>query len=129
MNSLKLRLARKRKKPVFLRQNWFRFPSLGKKWRAAKGNQNKLRMHRKGKGFMPHPGYGSPKAVKGLHPSGLEEVRVFNKEDLSKIDAKKQCARIAASVGNRKYMEISKKASEKGIRILNQRKIESKEGK
>ena len=34
---LKLRRKLKRKKPEFLRQNWFRFPKLGEKWRRPRG--------------------------------------------------------------------------------------------
>lgn len=126
MNNLKLRLRAKRKKPVFLRQNWFRFPSLGKKWRAAKGNQNKLRMHIRDKGFMPDPGYGSPAAVRGFHPSGLEEMRVFNAEQLEKVEPKRYAVRIAGSVGKKKRLEIMKKAESLKIKILNPTKIEEK---
>lgn len=125
MNPLTLRRRQKRKKPEFLRQNWFRFPSLGKKWRAAKGNQNKLRMHIKGKGFEPHPGYGSPALVRGSHPSGLKEIRVFNAKGLEGVDPKKYCIRIASSVGKKKKLEITKKAQELKIRVLNPAKVET----
>ncbi len=119
MNALKLREKMKRKKPEFMRQNWFRFPSLGKKWRAPKGNQSKLRMHKKGKGFLPHPGYGSPSAARGLHPSGLKEVLVQNSNGLNAVDNKKQCVRIASTVGNKKRQEIVKRAEELKIKVLN----------
>lgn len=118
-NALKLRMKQKRKKPEFLAQNWFRFPSLGKKWRAPIGKRNKLRKHIKAKGFLPKAGYGSPSAVRGFHPSGFEEIRVFNLSDLQKINPQKQCARIAAGVGNRKKTEMVKKAGELKIRVLN----------
>ncbi len=121
----KLHLKMKRSKPAFLRQNWFRFPSLGKKWRAAKGNQNKLRMHIKGKGFLPTVGYGSPKEVRGLHPSGLKEALVFNLNDMGKLDPKAQCARIGSSVGKKKRQEMVKKAGELKIRVLNPGKTAS----
>lgn len=119
MNQLKLRRRQKRKKPEFLRQNWFRFPSLGKKWRAPIGKRNKLRKHIKGKGFLPKSGYGSPSSAKGLHPSGLAEVRVFNETDFGKMNTKTQCIRIASGVGKKKRLEIIKKAAEMKIRVLN----------
>jgi len=78
MNLLKIRLEKKRKKPEFLRQNWFRLKRLGRKWRAPKGKQSKLRRHFFGKGHIPSIGYGSPSAVRGLHPSGLQEVLVLS---------------------------------------------------
>lgn len=118
-DAMKLRMKMKRKKPQFLRQNWFRFPSLGLKWRAPIGKRNKLRKHIKGKGFLPKAGYGSPLAAKGLHPSGLVEARVFNAADLQKINPATGCARIASAVGGKKKAEIIKKAAEMKIRVLN----------
>lgn len=118
-NQMNLRRKMKRKKPEFLRQNWFRFPSLGMKWRAPIGKRNKLRKHIKGKGFLPKAGYGSPLSVKGFHPSGLMEVRVFNENDLQKINPKTDCARIASAVGGKKRADIIKKAAEMKIRVLN----------
>ncbi|HIQ50214.1 MAG TPA: 50S ribosomal protein L32e [Nanoarchaeota archaeon] len=116
---LKIRRIMKRKKPEFLRQNWFRFPRLGEKWRRPKGRHSKLRRHEKGKGFLPHPGYGSPALVRGLHPSGLKEVRVFNVNDLEGLDPKIHAVRIASQVGKKKRIEIMKKAQELGLRVLN----------
>ena len=121
---LKLRRKLKRKKPEFLRQNWFRFPKLGEKWRRPRGRHSKLRRHFKGKGFMPDPGYGSPKEVRGLHPSGLREVRVFNVKDLEGLDPNVHAVRIAAQVGMKKRIEIMKRAQERGLRVLNPVKVE-----
>lgn len=118
-SALNLRRKRKLKKPEFLRQNWFRFPSLGKKWRAPIGKRNKLRKHIKGKGFLPKAGYGSPSAAKGLHPSGLSEVRVFNENGLQDINPETGCARIASGVGRKKRTEIVRKAEQMKIRVLN----------
>ncbi len=64
-------------------------------------------------------GYRSPKAVRGLHPSGLEDVLVYNVKDLEKLNPETQGARIASTVGKRKKIEIIKRARELGIRILN----------
>ncbi len=116
---LRLRRILKRKKPEFLRQNWFRFKKLGEKWRRPKGKHSKLRKRIKGKGSVPHPGYGSPKAVRGLHPSGLVEVRVFNPSQLEGLDPKVHAIKIASTVGRKKRIEIMKKAEELGLRVLN----------
>ncbi len=116
---LRLRRLIKRKKPDFLRQNWFKYPRLGEKWRRPKGRHSKLRRHMKHKGFLPKPGYGSPSLVKGLHPSGLEEVRVFRPEDLKNLDPKIHGIRIASQVGKKKRLEIMKVAKEKGFRVFN----------
>ena len=115
-----------KKKPKFLRQEWYRNPSLGKKWRAPKGKQSKLRRHKKGKGFIPTPGYGSPKTLRGKHPCGLQEVLVRNLSDMDNVKQEEQCIRIASKVGRKTRQEIIKRAEEKGIKILNKEKVERK---
>lgn len=127
MKALKLRAKMKRKKPNFMREGSKNFKRVGKKWRRPRGDQSKLRKHKKSKGFIPHPGYGSPRSVRGLHPSGFEEVLVFNTKDLERINPEKQACRIASTVGKKKRIEIMKKTEEKKIKVLNPFKIEVKE--
>lgn len=118
-----------KKKQKFLRQEWFRKVSLGKKWRAPKGKQSKLRKHIKGKGFIPTVGYGSPKSMRGKHPCGLVEVVVRNTSELDRIEPGKECIKIASTVGRKKRGDIIKKAQEKKIKILNPKKAEKKKAK
>ncbi len=108
-----------RKLPKFLRQSWQAYKRLGKKWRRPRGIHSKLRRKERGKGFIPKPGYGAPKSLKWLHPSGMKEVLVFNVNDLQKIDSKTEAVKIAHAVGKRKRAEILKKAEEKKIKVLN----------
>jgi large subunit ribosomal protein L32e len=108
-----------RKKPKFLRPGARAYKKLGLKWRRVRGMHGKLRRHEKSKGKMPSPGYGAPKKLKYLHPSGLKEVLVFNANDLQKIDAKTEAARIAHAVGKKKRTELLKKAEELKIKVLN----------
>jgi len=126
MDNLKLRLKIKRKKPVFIRSRGKILRRVGMKWRAPKGIHSKLRMHKREAGNLPRPGYGSPRAVKGLHPSGFEEFLVYNLKDLEKINPEKQACRISATVGKKKRLEIMKKADELKIKVLNPFKIEEK---
>lgn len=126
MNDLKTRAKLKRKKPEFKRQGEKNVKRLGRKWRAPKGNQSKLRMHKISRGFIPNTGYGSPKSVRNLHPSGFEDVLVCNKSQLEKMDPQKQACRIASSVGKKKKIDIMKKAGEMKIKVLNPCKIETK---
>ncbi|NIM47297.1 MAG: 50S ribosomal protein L32e [Candidatus Aenigmarchaeota archaeon] len=126
MKKLKLRVKRKRKKPEFIRQSGRNLKRLGKKWRRPRGSQSKLRQHKKARGFIPHPGYGSPKSVKGLHPSGFEEVLVFNVKNLEKINPEKQACRIASAVGMKKRLKIMEKTKELKIKVLNPLRIEIK---
>src|SRR3989338_7784115 len=117
----------KRKK--FFRQEWFRMGNRKKKWekwRTPRGNQSKLRMHIKNKGFMPLVGYGSPKATRGVHPSGLKEAIVYNAQQLQFVASagKSYAVRIAAGVGGLKRKSIQDAAEKLKLKILNPKKIE-----
>ncbi|MBS7607938.1 50S ribosomal protein L32e [Candidatus Bathyarchaeota archaeon] len=117
--ALRLRAKIKKKKPDFVRQESWRYDRLKENWRRPKGIDNKMR--RKIKGWPPtvNVGYRGPKAARGLHPSGYEEVIVCNVEDLKKVDPKTQAVRIAHTVGKRKRMQIIQEAKKKKITILN----------
>ena len=68
---------------------------------------------------MARVGYGSPVAVKGLHPSGFQDVLMSRVQDLDELDPSTQAVRIARTVGQRKRMDIVKKARSLGLKILN----------
>lgn len=119
MRALKLRKRIKAKKPGFKRQEWFKCPKLGIKWRRPKGKDSKLKRGIKARGSRPSPGYSSPAGARGLDSSGHKPVRVFNTEDLNKIDPNKQIAVMGKTVGRKKRIEIIKRAEEKGIKISN----------
>lgn len=111
---------KKRKKPRFHRQRSHFFKRLyGKGWRRPRGKDSLQRRGCQSRGARPTPGYGQPRKVRGLHPSGFREVLVFNPQQLEKIDASKQAARISASTGKKKRLQIVKKAQELGVRVLN----------
>src|SRR5206468_13057923 len=71
-------------------------------------------------------GYKGPRISRGLHPSGYNDVLVFNTRDLTKIDPKKDAVRIAHGVGNKKRIDIVSEATKLQIKILNPGKIEAK---
>ena len=111
----------KKRAPRFRRQEWFRFARLGEKWRKPRGRDSKMRLGMSGKPAVPSIGYRSPKEVRGVHPSGLIEVRVGTPRELERVDASKQAIRIASSVGRRKREQILARARELKIRVLNPR--------
>ena len=118
---LRIRAKIKRKKPRFLRQEWWRYPKFKNdpKWSRPKGIDSKMRLKKKGKARSPSIGWSSPKAVRGLHPSGYEEVLVHNVRELEAIDPSRQAARIARTVGARKREAIIERAKELGVKVLN----------
>lgn len=116
---LRLRLLMERREPRWMRMNSWLNRKLQNGWRRPKSLDNKIKKQRKGYPPLVKAGYGKPRLVRGLHPTGYEEVIIHNIKELDPIDPRKQAVRIAATVGLRKRIEIARKASEKGIRILN----------
>lgn len=114
---LKLRRKMKKRKPVFRRQEYFKHARLSKVWRKAKGRHSKLRRGERGRGRRPSPGYGSPKAARGLARSGLRPVLVANVSEISRLDPKTQSAIIKSAVGKKKRTDMQRLAKEKGIRL------------
>ncbi len=116
---LELRKKIKSKKPDFVRYESWRYKRVKPNWRKPKGIDSKVREKRKGWIKMPDIGYRSPKVVRGLHPSGFEEVLVYRPEDLEKLDPTKHAVRIAHTVGTRKRLAILEKAEELELVVLN----------
>jgi large subunit ribosomal protein L32e len=116
---LALRSAKNTARPKFRRQEWFRYRKFGDAWRKPQGGQSKLRRHFGYRWNIPSIGYRGPRAVRGLHPSGFQEILVHNSNQLEGLDATKQAVRIAHGVGTRKREMIEKACDEKGLRILN----------
>ena len=112
----------KHKKPKFRRQESWRYKRVTDRWRRPHGIDSKMRKKVKGWPASPTVGYQSPKASRGLHPSGYMETRVFNVEDLGGIDPEIQAVRVAHTVGAKKRLEIIAAAEQKGIHVLNSRK-------
>ncbi|MEM5853284.1 MAG: 50S ribosomal protein L32e [Candidatus Aenigmatarchaeota archaeon] len=108
-----------RKKPEFKRWLSQFYKRLNESWRRPRGMHSKIRKRKKSKIKMPNIGYGAPKNLRYLHPSGLMEVLVYNVKDLEKIDPSKQAIKIAHTVGKKKRQEILKKAEEMKIKVLN----------
>ncbi|AEH61066.1 Ribosomal protein L32e [Methanosalsum zhilinae DSM 4017] len=117
----KVRKVQKDKKPQFKRADSHKHKRLDSNWRKPRGLQSKLRRHIKAKGSLAQVGYGSPSKVKGLHPSGYQEVMVNTLSDIDNVDPLTQAIRIGRTVGGRKRSLIESKAMDIGIKILNLR--------
>ncbi|TFG57229.1 MAG: 50S ribosomal protein L32e [Methanomassiliicoccus sp.] len=117
--ALEMRNGKNRKRPAFLRQEWFRYSKLGEKWRKPRGIHSKMRRHLSYRPPVVSIGFRGPKMVRDYHPSGFQEVMVYNPDQVENVDPKVQAIRIGGTVGGRKRMAITSKADELGIRILN----------
>lgn len=122
--ALALRKRLKSKKPRFRRQESWRYKRVSEVWRKPDGIDGKMRKKKKGWPKSVEIGYRSPKAARGLHPSGYAEVLVHMVDDLEEVDPKTQAIRIAHAVGARKRIEITARARERDIHILNPREVE-----
>lgn len=110
--------------PQFNRQDYHKKKRVPTSWRRPRGGLSKQRRGIKGKGPKVGPGFRTPRAVRGKHPSGFEEVLVHNVDDLEGIDGDREAARIASKVGARKRERIEEVAEERGIRVLNPTYVE-----
>jgi large subunit ribosomal protein L32e len=106
-------------KPQFNRQDHHMKQRVPTSWRRPRGQLSKQRKGVKGKGDTVEAGFRTPEAVRGRHPSGFEEVRVYNVDDLEGVDGDREAARIASKVGARKREHIEEVAEDQGIRVLN----------
>jgi large subunit ribosomal protein L32e len=121
------RLLEKRRsvsKPQFNRQDHHKKNRVSTSWRRPRGQLSKQRRGIKGKGDTVQAGFRTPEAVRGKHPSGFEEVRVHNADDLDGIDPDTEAARIASKVGARKRERIEEQAEAQDIRVLNPTYVE-----
>jgi large subunit ribosomal protein L32e len=118
--------VRTEKGAVFKRDGFGKKKQLSDSWRKPRGQHNKQREQKKAKGNLPKPGFGSPVAVRGMHPSGFFEVLVFTEKDLEKLDSKTQAIRISAGLGERKRKILQEMAATSGFKILNTHTIKER---
>ena len=111
-------------KPQFNRQDYHKKKRTPTSWRRPRGGLSKQRRGVKGKGPKVEAGYRTPTPVRGKHPSGFEEVRVHNADDLDGVDGDTEAVRIASKVGARKRERIEEQAEEQGVRVLNPTYVE-----
>jgi large subunit ribosomal protein L32e len=115
--------VRSDKSATFKRDGAGKKKQLSESWRKPRGLHSKKRRQKKAKGPLPKPGYGSPVAVRGLHPSGFREIRVFTAVELEGLNPSEDAVRIGATVGNKKRLVIQERAVAAGLRVLNPRDI------
>lgn len=118
---LKLRDEIRQNRPKFLRQESWRYIRVGNSWRKPKGTDSRMRLRKKGWPNLVKIGYGGPVKARGLHPSGFNDILVFTKEELEKLNPETDAVRLSSGLGARKRREIVDRANELGLKILNLR--------
>lgn len=106
----------------FLRRGWERYSKTGLRrkkkqvWRRPHGRDNKMREKRKGYGPVVSIGYRGEKVSRDKI-NDKKAVLVKNINELLKLKAGEIA--ILAKIGNKKRIELAKKAQEKKIIIYN----------
>ncbi|MDP2798019.1 MAG: 50S ribosomal protein L32e [Methanoregula sp.] len=117
--------VRVEKGATFKRDGYGKKRQLSDSWRKPRGQHNKQREQKKAKGALPKPGFGSPIAVRGMHPSGFFEVLVATATELEGLDPKTQAVRISGTVGDRKRVGLQAAAIAAGLKVLNAKTVQS----
>ena len=102
----------------FKRQDSHKIKTAPDSWRKPTGSHANSRLKKKGAAHMPNTGYRTDSDVRGLHPSGMEDVLVHNVDDIEALEDN-QAARIGSTVGGRKRESIVEKADEMDVKVLN----------
>ncbi len=118
---LKVRKKLNQSRPKFNAFESWRFVKIKPRWRKPRGIDNKMRTNEKGWPRVANIGWGGPAAVRGLHPTGKEEVLISNVNELKFVDKETQVARVSRTVGGKKRAQILEAAEKLGVKILNTR--------
>jgi large subunit ribosomal protein L32e len=128
---IELRKKINKKRPSFRRVESWRYKRVKDSWRKARGIDSRTRIKSKSGVKSPSMGYRGPKKVRGMHPSGYEEVRVNNINDLKDLNNKKHAIKISTNLGVKKRISVIDYAQSRGFKVLNlgisQRELESLE--
>jgi large subunit ribosomal protein L32e len=119
MAEIKTLLELRKKKPLFVRKDAHKKARVPFNWRKPRGRHSPIRQKHKGRPKLVSIGYGSPKAVKHLHSSGLQPIIIQNKKQFEGLDPKTQGIVLSKTTSSKKKVELIKLALEKNISILN----------
>jgi large subunit ribosomal protein L32e len=121
---LKLRRKMHAKRPAFKHQDSYKHGEVSSPWRRPRGMHSKMRRCVRGKPAVVSEGYRGPKAVRGLHNSGLLPVLAHNTKELEGLNPKVHGI-ILASIGTKKKQTVLQSCKEKGLTVLNIKNIDT----
>ncbi|MFX1389871.1 MAG: 50S ribosomal protein L32e [Promethearchaeota archaeon] len=128
---LGLRKKMDKTRPSFRRVESWRYKRVKDPWRKARGIDSQTRKKTKSGVKSPSVGYRTPKKIRGLHPSGYNEVRVTRIQDLINLNKNFHAIKISSKLGSRKRLALIDYCQKRGFRVLNlgvsQKEIETLE--
>jgi large subunit ribosomal protein L32e len=109
------------RRPKFVRTASHRYWRIGRweSWRRPKGQQSKQRRHYGYRPVVVSIGFGSPRRTRGLTPSGFRPRLVRTPGEVDQLDAQREAALIARTVGTRQRLVLEERARERGVHVLN----------
>lgn len=116
---MELRRNINKKRPSFRRVESWRYKRVRDSWRKARGIDSQTRKKTKTGVKSPSVGYRGPKKVRGLHPSGYEEVNVETIKDFENLNKRKQAVKISNNLGGKKRILLIDYARRRGFKVLN----------
>ncbi|MFX0174312.1 MAG: 50S ribosomal protein L32e [Candidatus Hodarchaeota archaeon] len=116
---IELRKKMNKKRPSFRRVESWRYKKVKDSWRKARGIDSKTRKKKKSGVKSPTVGYRTPRKVRGLHPSGYEEVRVTTIQDLNNLNKNRHAVKISSKLSSKKRIALIDYCQRRGFRILN----------
>ncbi|MFX0007671.1 MAG: 50S ribosomal protein L32e [Promethearchaeota archaeon] len=116
---LELRKRINKKRPSFRRVESWRYKRVSDSWRKARGIDSNTRKKKKSGIKSPTVGYRNPKKIRGLHPSGYEEVRVTTFQDLKSLNKNQHAIKISSRLGSKKRIALIDYCQRRGFKILN----------
>ncbi len=116
---LELRNKIRAKRPNFRPQDSTKRKKIRKRWVFPAGMHSKMRLKKKGRARKVMPGFRSPNDVRGLDRNGLQIILVNNLGRFLTLDKNTYGLVISSLLGDKKRLEILKKAAELGFTILN----------
>ncbi len=116
---MELRKKINKKRPSFRRVESWRYKRVKDSWRKARGIDSKTRKKKKSGVKSPSAGYRGPKKIRGLHPSGYEEIRVTTIKDVTNLNNEKHALKISGKLGAKKRVTLIDYCQKKGFKLLN----------
>jgi large subunit ribosomal protein L32e len=116
---MELRNKISNKRPAFRRVESWRYKRVKDSWRKARGIDSKTRKKKKLGVKSPTIGYRGPKKVRGLHPSGYEEVRITTIDDLKTLNKNRHALKISGKLGGKKRISLIDYCQKRGFKVLN----------
>jgi large subunit ribosomal protein L32e len=116
---MELRNRINKKRPSFRRVESWRYKRVSDSWRKARGIDSNTRKKKKSGIKSPTVGYRNPKKIRGLHPSGYEEVRITTIQDLKSLNKNLHAIKISSKVGSKKRVALIDYCQRRGFKILN----------